>query len=229
MSLHLVEMPLSLPTLNRWAGPRNFARGEGLGDPGPEGGVVAPALGALDRVFQQRRAGQRLEDFAGHMRREPGQHHPLKPHPFRMRAGHHNRQRGVVARKAQKLGFLAPDDVGMVGIALRHAGQDADVAGRMRDADGARRQIVQGGGAVEIAGLDPALPGAGHAADDGAQPLGGLHRGQMAVEDFAKTRLAGHDHALGTAAFGKHPAGRIDKPGAEDAGAPIDRRETGVL
>lgn len=33
MSLHLIEMPLSLPALNRWAGQRNIGRGlldEGL-------------------------------------------------------------------------------------------------------------------------------------------------------------------------------------------------------
>ncbi|SIQ15786.1 CRISPR system Cascade subunit CasE [Paracoccus thiocyanatus] len=46
MSLHLVEMPISLPALNRWAGPRNFARGafdEGLALHHLLGEVFGPA------------------------------------------------------------------------------------------------------------------------------------------------------------------------------------------
>lgn len=46
MSLHLIEMPLSLPALNRWAGPRNFARGafdEGLALHHLLGEVFGPA------------------------------------------------------------------------------------------------------------------------------------------------------------------------------------------
>lgn len=46
MSLHLVEMPLSLPALHRWAGPRQFARGafdEGLALHHLLGEVFGPA------------------------------------------------------------------------------------------------------------------------------------------------------------------------------------------
>lgn len=47
MSLHLVELPLSLPALNRWAGPRHFARGafdEGLALHHLLGEVFGPAV-----------------------------------------------------------------------------------------------------------------------------------------------------------------------------------------
>ncbi|WP_347267664.1 type I-E CRISPR-associated protein Cas6/Cse3/CasE [Paracoccus sp. (in: a-proteobacteria)] len=46
MSLHLVELPLSLPALNRWAGPRSFSRGvfdEGLALHHLLGEVFGPA------------------------------------------------------------------------------------------------------------------------------------------------------------------------------------------
>lgn len=47
MSLHMIEMPLSLAALNRWAGPRNFTRGafdEGLALHHLLGEVFGPAV-----------------------------------------------------------------------------------------------------------------------------------------------------------------------------------------
>lgn len=61
MSLHLIELPLSLPALNRWAGPRHFARGpfdEGLALHHLLGEVFGPAALQPFRLLVAPRAQQ---------------------------------------------------------------------------------------------------------------------------------------------------------------------------
>jgi hypothetical protein len=76
---------------------------------------------------------------------------------------------------------------------------------------------------IDVSGFNPALSGAGHAADDNGQPRRGADGLQMRLQHGREAKLACRDHALVAAPFREDVAGPIDQPKPKTARAPIDR------
>ncbi|MGY3159829.1 hypothetical protein ACVW0V_008969 [Bradyrhizobium elkanii] len=131
--------------------------------------------------------------------------------------------RRVQAERTQQLGLLAPHDVGRGGIALRDPRQDTDIARLPADPDGAVEDVREMRRRIDIAGLDPALPRARHAADHDRQI--GLHtqRIEMRLQHGCKAGPGGRGHAFIAAPLAEHLATGAHQPEPEAAGAPVDR------
>mgnify|MGYP007105605405 CR=1 FL=1 len=128
-------------------------------------------------------------------------------------------------RAAEQLRFLAAHHVRRMRIALRQSGQYADIARLAIEPDRAIGNCRKPGGHVDITRFDPALLGAGHAADDHGQVGAGPDLGQMLVEHVDKAGLARRRHAFAGPALRKNLIVLADQPEPETRRSPVHRDE----
>ncbi|OWK18768.1 hypothetical protein AJ88_01555 [Mesorhizobium amorphae CCBAU 01583] len=126
---------------------------------------------------------------------------------------------------AGKLGFLAAHDIGRIGEALSEAGHDTDIPLLAGNTGGACKDGADRRRHGDIGRLEPALAGAGHAANDDWQRRGCAESRQMAFEDGGKTFLLRGDQPVVATTLGKNLAGFIDQPDPHAGRAPVDGRD----
>jgi hypothetical protein len=136
---------------------------------GKKSGMASIEAGRiLHRVLEDRLLGDDVEQLAGHEGRESKHLLPDNPHPLGMRSGHGDQAIAALhaLSAAEQLGLFATHHVGGIDIALGKPRQDADIARSTGNADCFARNIGEFRRHIDIAGLDPALLGADHAAHD---------------------------------------------------------------
>ncbi len=99
-----------------------------------------------------------------------------------------------------------------------------EARGRNLRRHGAGRKMGEIGGSVEIGRFEPALAGAGHAADEDVDGCGGRNGVGEQPGEHARISVMGElAHALVGTARECHRATRIDAPGAQVRRSPVDR------
>src|SRR5690348_3789491 len=161
------------------------------------------------------------EQLARHVGRELDDVTSFDPDPFAVRAGNADQPRKVRLGNAEKLRFLSSHDVRPIGSRLRDTRQNADVAGRVWS-DRALMQGLKPCRRLQIRSLAPALPGAGHAANQYRQSIRRPKPGEMMAQHRRKAAFRTMQHALAAAALRDGVTTARHQPGAKTAGAPVD-------
>jgi hypothetical protein len=176
---------------------------------------------------------QHFEQLTRHDRREPLHAMAGKRNPFAVGSRHADDAAEIwnEGGEAEQLGFLAAHHVLGPAVPLAHARQDACAEARPRHGGGhgSRRKGAEIGRRVEIGRLPPAMPRAGHAADQDVDRLAGGR--DVGREDVGQNPGIGVGrelpHALGGGPRKQHTPANVDPPNAQVGRSPIDGNPLG--